>query len=152
MVKRYTTRAFPPYAHLPGVTPHPKKINGHSQGQADPLSYALSAENWREHEDYLYAVDLHNAGFFWEAHVWWEAVWKATLALEARAFVQGLIKATAGALKKRMQQIPVARDHAKRAHELMAPCFSADQTRAFGVSRFWWDNVVDYPERPLEIE
>ncbi len=152
MPKRLSSRPFPPYAHLPGVTPHPKKAGGHSEGQADPISYELDADNWNQHPDYLFGIDLHNAGYFWEAHVWWEAVWKATPKNAARSFVQGLIKASAAALKKRMEQPEIARQHAERAYELMSAAFSEERPRAFGVSRFWWDNVIEHPEHPLEIE
>lgn len=151
-VSRYTNREFPPYAHVPGVTPHPKKAGGHSEGKADPESYALTPENWQAHEYYLFGIDLHNHGFFWEAHVWWEAVWKATPKGRERDFVQGLIKATAGALKAKMGEGEIARAHNQRAHELMSASF-ADETspHAFGVSRFWWNNVLEHPESSLEL-
>ena len=149
---RYSQRDFPAYAHVPGVTPHPKKSGGHSEGEADPESYALTQENWRTHEDYLFGIDLHNHGYFWEAHVWWEAVWKATPKGASRDFVQGLIKATAGALKKKMGEEEIALGHNQRAHELMSSSFSATNSCAFGVSRIWWNNVLKNPESRLELE
>lgn len=148
---RYTSREFPPYAHLPGVTPHPKKAQGHSEGIPDPESVALEFAHWQQHQDYLYAVDLHNAGFYWEAHVWWEAVWKACPKGRVRDFVQGLIKVEAAALKLRMKQEEIAYDHAKRAHELMSGCFANNETQAFGVSRFWWNNIIKNPQTRLEL-
>lgn len=150
-LQRYSTRNFPPYAHIPGITPHPKKAGGHSEGEADPESHALTHENWHLHEDYLFGVDLHNHGYFWEAHVWWEAVWKATPKGDERDFVQGLIKAAAGALKAKMGEAQIALGHNQRAYELMSASFAPDRSHAFGVSRFWWNNVVKHPESVLEL-
>tara|TARA_R110000868_G_scaffold180754_1_gene421407 strand:+ start:5641 stop:6102 length:462 start_codon:yes stop_codon:yes gene_type:complete len=150
MQKRYTTKDFPAYAHFPGQTPHPKKDGGHSQDLADPLSHPISDDNWHEHEDYLFGVDLFNAAFFWEAHVWWEAVWKATPKGSNRDFVQGLIKVAAAALKSRMDQSDLALDHALRARELMATKFSHSSI-VFGVSSDWWKTIEKKHNETLEL-
>ena len=63
------------------------------------------AEDWRANEDYLFGVDLYNAGFLWEAHEAWEGLWHSAKhdALQAE-HLQGLIQCTAAALKVRMEQ------------------------------------------------
>tara|TARA_R110000868_G_scaffold61524_1_gene186931 strand:- start:43400 stop:43897 length:498 start_codon:yes stop_codon:yes gene_type:complete len=150
MTKRYTTKQLPLYAHLPGETPHPKKSGGHSEGLPDPVAQQINDGNWHTHEDYLYAVDLFNLKFYWESHVWWEAVWKACPQGPDRDFIQGMIKVAAAALKSRMNEIDIARDHALRGHELMAAKF-VSKSRAFGVSAHWWKTIQTKHNELLEL-
>ena len=69
-------KPFPPYRHIPGVTPHPiRDPRGHSYGieevhDVDPLPPEL----WQQNEDYLYGVDLYNFAYWWEAHEAWGGV------------------------------------------------------------------------------
>lgn len=98
-------RPLPPYAYVPGRTPHP--VNdpaGHSAGQREPTPVFVPAERWRENEEYLYGADLFNAGYYWEAHEAWEGVWKASRGREETQalFVQGLIQVAAALLKRAM--------------------------------------------------
>ncbi len=152
-IERYSDRALPDYAHLPGTTPHPKKSGGHSENQSDPLSSRIDLDNWNNHSDYLYGVDLFNLGFYWEAHVWWEAVWKATSKGAEKDFIQGLIKMAAGALKERMNQSDLARGHCVRGHELMSKMFvQHDLVSIFGVSRIWWNNSLKIIPNHLELD
>ena len=54
-------RPFPPYRHVPGVTPHPiRDPQGHSYGLEDDDSPVSLPADWRQTEDYLYGVDLYN--------------------------------------------------------------------------------------------
>ena len=64
-------------------------------------SKPLTEDGWPSNEDYLFGFDLYNAGYFWEAHVYWEKLW----ALEgtgshARALLRGLIQLAAAGLKE----------------------------------------------------
>ena len=141
-VKRYNQREFPSYAHRPGETPHPKKAGGHSEGMSDPKSYEITSLNWSTHEDYLYSVDLFNYGFYWESHVWLEAIWKACPKGPKRDFIQSLIKVCAAALKNEMNQPDIAKDHLDRAYELMSSSFRDENILCyFGVSRKWWEYI-----------
>lgn len=149
-LKRYCQRPLPLYAHRPGHTPHPKKEGGHSFGVSEPKSYPITQLNWRAHEDYLFGIDLYNAGYFWEAHVWWEAIWIATPHGLERDFIQGLIKLAAANLKLIALELEVARTHANRGHELMSGLFAQNETSVFGVSRFWWNNIQK--DIPTELE
>ena len=96
-------RPLPPYRHRPGRTPHPRNHpQGHSHGSPEITSAApLRPDNWPHHELYLYGVDLYNDGYWWEAHEYWEALWR----LEepdspTRLLLQGLIQLAAALLKE----------------------------------------------------
>lgn len=151
-LKRYTHRSFPSYAHRPGQTPHPKKSGGHSDSVPDPVSRLITCDNWFTHEDYLFAADLFNGTFYWESHVWWEAVWKALDKGDEKDFIQGLIKVAAGALKQAMGEQDLAKMHCLRGHELMSNSFLNDDVDCFfGVSRKWWNNILIKIPTSLEL-
>lgn len=104
---RYTDQSFPPYAFVPGEAPHPTRDpRGHSYrgGAEDPVPSVKPAD-WRSSPDYLFGVDLYNAGYLWEAHEAWEGLWHVSKndAVQAE-FIQGLIQCAAGCLKIRMGQ------------------------------------------------
>ena len=68
---------LPSRAHVPGSGTRP---------DAAPLDHArrlapavTRAQDWQGNKAYLYGHDLMQAGYFWEAHEVWEAVWLATL-------------------------------------------------------------------------
>jgi hypothetical protein len=95
-------RSLPPYAYVPGVTPHPTRApGGHAFGAATVAPYALPAERWADNDEYLWGVDLYNAGYFWEAHEAWEGLWRLAPASDPsqRRFLQGLIQCAAACLK-----------------------------------------------------
>ena len=103
-------RAFPPYRHVPGVTPHPiNDVHGHSYGLTetadDPI---LPPEAWRENEDYLYGVDLYNFAYWWEAHEAWEGLWHKAED-DYRLFLQGLIQISASLIKYHTRQLRALR-------------------------------------------
>ena len=98
-------RPFPPYRHVPGVTPHPiRDPEGHSYGLEDDDSPVSLPANWRQTEDYLYGVDLYNFAYWWEAHEAWEGLWNKTED-DCRLFLQGLIQISAALIKVHMRQL-----------------------------------------------
>ncbi|WP_020674591.1 DUF309 domain-containing protein [Geopsychrobacter electrodiphilus] len=106
---RYTQRPFPAYRYLPfhPDISHPRNDpQGHSYGAEDEYLPQFVAADWCDCEPYLYAVDLFNHGYWWEAHEAWEVVWLAAgrETLEGQ-FVQGLIQ-LAGAQLKRFTEVP----------------------------------------------
>lgn len=114
---------LPPYSYVPGhELPHP--VNdpaGHlyavrEQAHELPLTAAMLAGNSR----WLYALDLFNAGFYWEAHEAWESFWHAfgRTSPEAR-FIQGLIHLAAAAVKIREGKPAGVARHTRRARELL---------------------------------
>ena len=124
MPPRYApANPLPPYAYAPGHDlPHPvNDPSGHSfsvQSQSpgalnpSPVLALLSTDSASHRRvlaatlaadpRWLYALDLFNGGWYWEAHEAWEAVWNALgrTTPEAR-FVQGLIHLAAAAVKVR---------------------------------------------------
>lgn len=100
---RYSRQPFPPYRYVPGRSPHPTRD---PQGHSFLLSVsprALSPETWRTCEQYLYAIDLFNHGYWWEAHEALEPFWRAAgRDSEAGRFLQGVIQLAAALLKDSM--------------------------------------------------
>ena len=102
--ERYSRTSFPPYRYLPFVAdlPHPTRDPaGHSYGKEEDYLPSFCAADWRQCEPYLYGVDLFNAGYWWEAHEAWEAVWLAAgPETPTGQFIQGLIQLAAAQLKR----------------------------------------------------
>lgn len=98
--------SFPPYRHIPGVTPHPMRDPlGHSYGvEEEHDENPLPPEMWRENKDYLYGVDLYNFAYWWEAHEAWEGLWH-TAEDTYRLFLQGLIQVSASLIKYHMRML-----------------------------------------------
>lgn len=139
---------LPPYSYVPGhELPHPvNDPQGHLYAQAsqaheplittsqlstlpsDPSSrrYALAAIV-AENPQWLYALDLFNAGFYWEAHEAWETFWNTLgrTTPEAR-FVQGLIHLSAACVKIREGKPMGVSRHTKRARELLGELEAAN--------------------------
>ena len=97
---------FPPYRHIPGVTPHPLRDPlGHSYGlEEDTLDVYLSPVMWRQNKTYLYGVDLFNFAYWWEAHEAWEGLWHQAEDTY-RLFLQGLIQISASLIKYHMRML-----------------------------------------------
>lgn len=105
--KRYCPQIpFPPYRHIPGVTPHPiRDPLGHSYGlEEEPIDNPLTPEMWKQNEDYLYGVDLYNFAYWWEAHEAWEGLWHQAEDTY-RLFLQGLIQVSASLIKYHMRML-----------------------------------------------
>ncbi|WP_050986270.1 DUF309 domain-containing protein [Schlesneria paludicola] len=121
MLERYLPEiAMPAYAFVPARHPHPvTDARGHSFGRtAVPVSPLDTHQPFRSTE-YLHAIDLFNAGYYWEAHEEWEGLWVAAgRAGVAGNFLKGLIKLAAAGVKSREGQGGGVKRHAKRAGEL----------------------------------
>jgi hypothetical protein len=101
----------------------------------------------------LWGIDLFNAGYYWEAHEPWEAVWHATGRKGSTAdFCKALIKLAAAGVKAREGRINGVKRHAERAKQLLEsvtmPTGSADQ-RFMGLSLPMLTNcaqlLIDHP-------
>ena len=67
---------------------------------------ALTEKGWRDNEGYLYAVDLFNAEYWWEAHEAWERLWHLETPGEPVAvLLQGLIQLAAARLKESQDEL-----------------------------------------------
>jgi hypothetical protein len=110
---------LPPYSYVSGRFPHPiRDPTGHSHG-AERQTSPVTDDDWAEHRDYLYGIDLFNAGYYWEAHEVWEGIWHACGRGGLTGnFMKGLIKLAAAGVKARERRPTGVRRHAARAAEL----------------------------------
>lgn len=132
--KRYLpSKPFPPYAFIPGKFPHPEKAGGHMENEEVAVS-PLTEDSFFENEGYLYGIDLFNHGYFWESHVWWEALWnEAGRKGDTADFLKALIKLAAGGVKEGLDQETVAKGHQERAIEIFEP-LAKKQENWFGIN------------------
>ena len=110
---RYTDRPLPAYRFIPGRRPHPTRSpRGHSY-HAPEIPGMLDPDHWASCEKYLFAIDLFNNHFFWEAHEALEPLWRDSgRDTTAGRFLQGLIKISAALLKHSMGNMEGAVSHA----------------------------------------
>lgn len=118
--KRYLPeKQLPRYIFVPGESPHPKKDGGHMEGEGDPVLPVIDPLNPQDHEGLRYALDLFNHTYFWESHVYFEAIWNAHGRKDATSdFMKAMIKLGAGGVKLMIKEPTHARDHFLRAREL----------------------------------
>jgi hypothetical protein len=120
---RYSSRELPPYSYVTGQFPHPiRDAAGHSYGHLPETVEPIDESNWRTNAAWLWAIDLFNQGFFWEAHEAWEGLWHAAGRRGVTAdFLKGLIKLAAAGVKHREGRPEGVRRHTARAIELLSP-------------------------------
>lgn len=141
---RLTQQELPSYRFLPGITPHPfKDPQGHMYLQSEPNAKPIQTNQWQESQEYLYALDLLNHGFFWESHVWLEAIWNAHKRQgEIANLCKALIKIGAAGVKWRKNQTQAALGHLQRSKELIEIAF--EQTDPLiGLSYLQLNEVIE---------
>ena len=116
--RRYSEREFPPYRHVPGMTPHPTRDpEGHSFGAGTVPLPDLNVDDWRTCETYLFGIDLFNAGYWWEAHEVLEGLWHAAgIGTPAAHVLQAVIQCAAAHLKTATSRPAGARRLFEHAH------------------------------------
>ncbi|MEZ5932092.1 MAG: DUF309 domain-containing protein [Alphaproteobacteria bacterium] len=92
---------LPPAPHLPGRTPRPP------EGFFEPLKIGLSATQspaeLASSTAFRSGLEAFHAGYYWEAHELWEAVWMYLPPASAeRQLLRGLIQLANAGLKRRM--------------------------------------------------
>lgn len=99
--KRYTTISLPGRKYIPGQGVHPDKDpRGSHIPEYASTTTKFNAGNWQYSQQYLYAIDLFNNGFWWEAHEVLENLWIESGRKSAAAkFIQGIIQISAALLK-----------------------------------------------------
>ena len=118
---RYTSQELPPYSYVPGQFPQPMSDPaGHSFGHAPEAIAPLDEANWQSNAAWLWAIDLFNQGFYWEAHEAWEGLWHAAGRRGPTAdFLKGLIKLAAAGVKAREGKPEGVKRHTARAGQLL---------------------------------
>lgn len=115
---RYGRRPFPPYAYRPGTEhPHPRRHpEGHAFGAPEPAPAPLRPAAWCASADWLHAVDLYNAGFYWECHELLEGLWNAAgRRSETGRLLRALVQVAAAAMKREQGSEAAARRLARKA-------------------------------------
>lgn len=112
-------KKLPPYSFVPGFHPHPEKTGGHMEGERLIVSQALDPKNIYSSEEFLFALDLYNFGYYWESHVYLEALWNCSQRKGPVAdFLKALIKLCAAGVKVKTKDEKGVKGHAERAKEL----------------------------------
>jgi predicted metal-dependent hydrolase len=92
-------------------------------------------EDWRDLEEWLWAVDLFNEEYWWESHEALEALWHAAGRTAAPArFVQSLVHLSAACLNRRRGHIEAARRQAGRTVRGLREAAAATASEALGSS------------------
>jgi hypothetical protein len=118
----WTRRRLPPYAYRPGRNPHPRRDpRGHSHGRPEPAPRRFDPAAWRENADYLYGLDLFHAGYWWESHEQFEALWRGfgRRSPEAR-LLRALLLVAGAELKRAIGEAAGASRLASRARAVLA--------------------------------
>jgi len=129
-------RPLPSYSYVPGLAPHPvSDPQGHSFNATHLSPHPLDESSYSTNPNYLYAIDLFNYGFYWEAHEEWEQLWHAAGRSGPTAdFLKGLIKLAAAGVKLREGRAAGVKQHAQRSAELIAAAASSvAQNSVFGL-------------------
>jgi hypothetical protein len=100
-IERYTNHPFPHRKFIPGQGIHPDKDpHGPHIPKIPAGSIAFGTDSWSRSPQYLYAIDLFNFGYWWEAHEVLEKIWIQTgRSTPVARFIQGLIQISAALLK-----------------------------------------------------
>ncbi len=126
-------RELPSYIFVPGKNPHPKKAGGHMEGEADPASAPLDPLNPGQNEFLRYSLDLYNHGYYWESHVYLEALWNAHQREGSIAdFLKAFIKLSAAGVKINIDQKTSAIGHFERARELLLKVMGQEGSEFLG--------------------
>ncbi len=80
--------------------PHPRADPDGSLFGLPAYAPGLPATRWREDRTWLVGVDLYHAGYLWESHEAWEAVYFAAEDPVHRTLVQALIQLAAALLQE----------------------------------------------------
>lgn len=127
-MKRYLPEwPFPSYVFIPGINAHPKKEGGHMEGQSDPVTVPIDLNQPQDNKFLRYSLDLFNYGYFWESHVYFEALWNAHGRTgNISDFLKGMIKLGAAGVKLQINQPVNAKVHFLRARELFVSVMNVE--------------------------
>lgn len=111
--------ALPAHAHVPGTGTAPDMAPLEAAKALVPAR--VVAAEWEDNAAYRYGWLLHDAGFYWEAHEVWEAVWLACAPnSREKTFLKAIIQLANARLKQRMGKPAAARRLFAEAERLLA--------------------------------
>ena len=98
---RYTHIEFPSYRFIPGENLIPSENPlWHFYGKKKIDAGHFAPDDWSKSEQYLFGIDLFNYAYWWEAHEFFESLWRIVPQGQAsRDLLQGLIKISGAFLK-----------------------------------------------------
>ncbi|MBN9121674.1 MAG: DUF309 domain-containing protein [Planctomycetes bacterium] len=143
--RAYQPRPLPSSTYVPGGRrPRPR----HDPGLA--AVPPIVGDSWRTSDAYLRGFDLFDAGFYWEAHESWEALWHAHGRKGPIADVlKGLIKLAAAGVKVRQGRPGGVRSLAARAAGHFETARGEAGPELLGLDlAAWIDFAKDVAERP----
>ncbi len=145
---RHTAGPFPAYAHRPGRTPHPfTDPRGHSHRplhQPPAWPPPIDPARWSESHAYLLGIDLHNHGYWWEAHEEWEGLWRQAPARSHHAsLLRAMIQSCALWLKLDIGEHAGAGRLLVRARPRVESLAGIDTLLGVRVAP-WWQAVEDH--------
>lgn len=109
--------------------------------------HRIEGDAWRDEPRYWRGVALFNAGYYWEAHEVWEALWHAQGRQGWTAdLLKALIKLAAAGVKVRQGQAHGVRTHARRAREIFETLIAAGHRRWLGL------DLSEMSARAREVE
>lgn len=114
-------RDLPPYSYVPGRHPHPvSDPRGHAFGLPHAPLPPFDPTHPERHPEWLYALDLFHAAYFWEAHEAWEGLWHLSGRRGPVAdLLKALIKWAAAGVKTAEGSMIGRQRHLLRAGELL---------------------------------
>ena len=120
---RRSRRALPPYRYVPGWMPHPfRHAGGHmyTDGSAPAHAPWDHRVEWSTDPTAMFAADLFDHRYFWEAHEAWEAMWhECPRPSLDRDVLQSLIQTAAAILQTHLGAHRSARMLLDRARDRM---------------------------------
>jgi len=130
-MRRIESIQLPDYRFVPGVNPHPfRHPDGHmyTDGSSPKEEHWDEGMDWRKDPRFLYAADLFDHRYYWEAHEQWEALWHfASPDGDTKAVLQSLIQIAAAMLQHHMGSSRGASSLLGRASERLMPILDGDQ-------------------------
>lgn len=111
---------LPLYRFIPGKNIHPNKAGGHMFENGDLITDPLDQSMPSENNFLRFSIDLFNHQYYWECHVYLEALWNAHGRKGTVAdFLKALIKLGAAGVKINLNEATDCSDHLLRARELL---------------------------------
>ena len=133
-VRRVPAQPLPPYRYVPGLNPHPFRHEGghmYTDGSAPEEAPWDPNTDWHTDPRFLYAADLFDHRFYWEAHEAWEALWhSAEPHSSTHRLLQSLIQYAASVLQHHKGSASGAQRLYQRATERLAQV-QQDETDLF---------------------